>query len=616
MLQSSPGIGLCSERGVFRLWVLMGAVAALTATAPAQQLDWVRQFADLGTAGETFVTDVKVAGGFVYAVGNIVDPPTFDCFIHQYDLAGTLLWSEVFGTPDFDEVNVVSVVGTTVYVAGATSGTFPGETDVTLFMADPYLRSYDTNGVHIETIQIPRLSGSFNANPAPAFIDSSGMYGVDLVDVGFFDQDVQVFKYSLSGILQWSTTFGTSSPEQVASARPRPLTFDGTDIFVTGSTQGVFSGQVLTGFEDAFLARLDLAGNLSWVRQSGVVNWFSFGSGVAPDGAGGVYASSTSQSFSGDTILSVSRHNSLGGVLWTQELSSVDFDLMFASIDANASGVCVSGSTADLFFPGYTNAGAHDVFAHRFDASGNEVWTTMFGSSANDEAYAVALDGNETYIGGIARASLPGQVISNGAFLVKVLGPASVDTDGDGLSDSDEVVRGTNPLNPDTDADGSTDGAEVALAGGGSCPDPLDGDSDGDGLGDGHEINLLGTSPCLIDTDGDGLHDDFDPLPTIPGVTPGVVEAILLTFADLTTTIELGTFVGPNEASRTAKRNAIADKFRAAAESASVGDFVAVDSELRSLLKKLDPTKNGAWMVSSPEQADLYATVTALLAAL
>ncbi len=79
--------------------------------------------------------------------------------------------------------------------------------------------------------------------------------------------------------------------------------------------------------------------------------------------------------------------------------------------------------------------------------------------------------------------------------------PLLADTDGDGLSDKTESELGTDPRSPDTDRDRIDDQREVEL---GLNPTILD--SDADGLGDGQELDMR-TDPLKPDSDGDGLND-------------------------------------------------------------------------------------------------------------
>ena len=90
--------------------------------------------------------------------------------------------------------------------------------------------------------------------------------------------------------------------------------------------------------------------------------------------------------------------------------------------------------------------------------------------------------------------------------------PASLDSDGDGLTDADETgIYGTDPGSADSDGDGALDGAEVAagtnpLVADGAATGGGGGDSDGDRLADGDEV-AFGTDPGNPDSDGDGYFD-------------------------------------------------------------------------------------------------------------
>src|SRR5262249_18141706 len=253
--------------------------------------------------------DVKVAGGFVYAAGTMFSDSVADGFVRKYDPSGAMVWERQFGTPDGEDVTTLQVVGSQVFVGGVTLGAFPGFVDTTPFMPDPFVITYDANGNLVSTLQVPRLSSSFSGNPSVGYVDATGFYGTDVIDGPAFDPDIVVFKFDLSGNLLWSRVLGTSSWEQVGSAYPRNMSVGPGGIYVTGSTQGAFDGQVLSGYEDAFVARLDFAGNLMWIHQVGATELFSWGSGVAAADDGGVYGSRMQVSLAGAAALFLSPYN-------------------------------------------------------------------------------------------------------------------------------------------------------------------------------------------------------------------------------------------------------------------------------------------------------------------
>jgi hypothetical protein len=619
------------ERSFLRISIRVAVLALLVSTASAQNLDLVRQFA-AGSASESWVADVKISGGSVYVAGTYVAMPVIDCFVRKYDLAGNLIWDRTFGTSQFDSATVVAVVGSEVIVGGITNGAFPGFTDTTPWMTDPFIRRYDMDGNLLGMVQMARISSASSGNPYPAFIDASGVYGTDSVEPSWFDQNVMVFKYDLAGNVLWTAEIGTDSYDQAESAWPRSLSVDATGISVTGSTQGAFPGETLTGYEDRFLARFDLAGNLMWVRQAGVAERFSWGSGVASD-ATGVYMSAMTVTLEGDTSLHVSRYDLAGNFLWMHEMSAIPFDVLFGGIAADSSGVVVTGGTEGSF-PGFASAGSRDAFAKKVDPAGNEVWTIQLGSAGQDEGYAVTLSGIDAWFGGIARNALAGQS-SAGAFFARVSTPPPpvvLDSDGDGLTDADEIARGTdpmnpdtdadglgdgaevtlgtNPMNPDTDADGLGDGAEVTLAGAGSCPSPFDSDSDDDGLSDGVEVNSMGTSPCNADTDGDGLSDLVDPHPLVPVALTDIIAATLLQYGNMVRALPLNLFAGNNDSARTGKRSSLAGMFDEAALLLQSGQTQYAIVVLKSIKKHLvGPNPSTHLMLPSPQRTDLAAAV-------
>ena len=185
---------------------------------------------------------------------------------------------------------------------------------------------------------------------------------------------------------------------------------------------GQFRGSSLTtpalsllGNSDAFVAKLDAAGNIQWGRSFGGNSADAFGLAVSVDGSGNTY---------------------LGGYFWRSNLSvpvlplignfdayaiklnaggTVTWAKNFGGSGANAycSGIAIDGAGdaylagnffgANLTVPAMARIGSRDAMAIKLDkASGNVVWSKNFGGPSV-EAYgqAVAVDGaGKAYLGG------------------------------------------------------------------------------------------------------------------------------------------------------------------------------------------------------------------------
>lgn len=164
-------------------------------------------------------------------------------------------------------------------------------------------------------------------------------------------QDVLVAAYSAEGTLLWSRLFGGSGDDLGMS-----LAVSDQRLLVVGETTSpTLGGQALTGTSDAFMARLDLAGNLLGVRLLG-------GDGpdalyrvsAVADGYWAVGASNSSQIFSStgnlgwDGLLATFDGNL---VMLTGQLIGTEQDDRFADLTvADANRVILLAST-ELDYP-------------------------------------------------------------------------------------------------------------------------------------------------------------------------------------------------------------------------------------------------------------------------
>jgi hypothetical protein len=223
--------------------------------------------------------------------------------------------------------------------------------------------------------------------------------------------DAWVARYDAAGTQQWIRQFGTSFEDSAGG-----VAGDGFGgVYVSGTTRGSLGGPN-AGDYDAWFARLDAAGNTTWIRQLGTVE-FDDGGGIATDGSGGFYVSgSTEGSFVGA--------NAGGMDSWCAHYDGAALQTWIRQFGSSASDF-VGGIAADgfggIYHFGYTygslggpGAGFGDaVYAHR-DGAGNLTWIRQIGTSGWDGcSFVVADPAGGLHAGGQANGSLAGPYFGN-----------------------------------------------------------------------------------------------------------------------------------------------------------------------------------------------------------
>lgn len=354
-----------------------GAVAAPGAPPESALAGWPRQLGSTQTDDAYAVAamstgDVVVAGTTNGAVqpGVVKLGSDADAFVARFDKYGRLQWVRQFGTTGYEELLGVTVSGSSIYIAGRTGGTFPGNTG--LGKADGFLA-----------------------------------------------------RYSTSGTQQWVRQFGTAGDDSAIG-----VGVSGTGVFVGGNTNGAFPGSTNQGSGDAWVARFNSSGTQQWVRQLGSPEWDEV-DGVAVSGSGvylagftrGVLPGSTS-SGNGDAFLV--RYSTSGTQQWIRQFGTDQQDVAYG-VAASGSSIYVGGNTYGTF-PGGTSQGGSDGFVARYNSSGTQQWVRQLGTTSGDDALAVAAKSGRVYLAGYTSGSFPGFVAQSDDGFV-----AGYDTSGNQL---------------------------------------------------------------------------------------------------------------------------------------------------------------------------------------
>ena len=224
--------------------------------------------------------------------------------------------------------------------------------------------------------------------------------------------DVFVAKLDENGNLLWHTFMGSASGDYGEG-----ISVDGNGYsHVTGSSDASW-GTPVRAFQagwDAFAAKLDGSGYLVWHTFLGGAS-LDYGQGIAVDGSGNCHVVGDSQatwespvrSHSGGEDAFVARLNANGGLLWNTFLGSADSEYgRGIAADGSGNSLVAGYGRATWETPVRAHSGGWDAFAAKLGDSGNLLWHTFLGSSAEDHGYEIDVDGSgNSYVTGHSLAT-------------------------------------------------------------------------------------------------------------------------------------------------------------------------------------------------------------------
>jgi hypothetical protein len=220
--------------------------------------------------------------------------------------------------------------------------------------------------------------------------------------------DTFVAKLSSSGTLTWNTFLGGGGGDS-----GNGIAVDGSgNVYVAGYSNDTWGIPVraYTGSYDAFVAKLNSSGALTWNTFLGGSGW-DIGYGIAVDGGGSVYVTGNSdatwgspvRAYTGNWDSFAAKLSSSGALTWNTFLGGGGLD--------EGRGIAVD-STGKVYVVGYSEAtwgspvrayggGSYDAFAAKLNSAGLLVWNTFLGCSGTDFGYGIAVDGTgNVYVAG------------------------------------------------------------------------------------------------------------------------------------------------------------------------------------------------------------------------
>lgn len=360
-------------------------------------------------------------------------------FVAKYTADGQLAWAHT-GSPRFvggvsalaiDSDGDVLVYGVFVGIVDFDPGT--GQANLGTGGRDIFVWKLDSDGNYIWATSISSPgnsegSGSLAVDGAGNFVVTGIFNGVTDFDPGFGSypmtavgtQDSFVAKYDRNGGLMWAKQFASQGTIGSTS-----LALDSVgQIYIAGrfrQTADLDPGPTSTNFtadgaSDAFLAKLDVYGNLAWAHTWGgpdtSVGETDRATAIVVDGNDDIYVAGqftgtvdfdpgpgvSQLSALGTTDSFVSKFDDCGHLSWTRQTDGNSYqNITRMSLDRRGNLLLAGTFSGQADFdPGagfFPLDGAQDFFAAKWDFAGNFVWAGAYSGNINPELPAgIAVD--------------------------------------------------------------------------------------------------------------------------------------------------------------------------------------------------------------------------------
>jgi uncharacterized delta-60 repeat protein/prepilin-type N-terminal cleavage/methylation domain-containing protein len=317
-----------------------------------------------GTGGEGVGSITQTSdGGYVvvgdtdsYGAGNT------DIFIAKYTSDGTLSWSKTWGGTGADEVGSMIQTSDSGYaVTGWTYSYGAGGYDA-------FIAKYTSDG----TLSWSKTWGGTGNDYVNSIIQTSdGSYVVTgyTSSYGAGSYDAFIAKYTSSGTLSWSKTWGGTGNDRANSIIQ---TSDGS-YAVAGYTDSYGAGS-----NDAFIAKYTSDGTLSWSKTWGGTGNDYVNSIIQTSDGSYAVAGYTDSYGAGSLDSFIAKYTSDGTLSWSKTWGGTDSDYAKSIIQTSDGGYTIAGGNYSY------GVGGGDAFIAKYTSDGTLSWSKTWGGTGND----------------------------------------------------------------------------------------------------------------------------------------------------------------------------------------------------------------------------------------
>ncbi|MBK8659778.1 MAG: T9SS type A sorting domain-containing protein [Bacteroidetes bacterium] len=369
----------------------------------------------LDADGNTYITG-NFAGSANFSGQSIQGGNLYDVFIAKYGPSGNLLWVKSNGGVNNEQGNAIRVKGGFIYICGFMEDScyFGNQLFLTSGEADVFTAKYDLDG---NLIWVRKAGGTGFDYASSLDVDDQGHIYIagtyenaitfDTAQLSTTNLFAESFyaKYDGNGQLLWAKSTKGNSTNQLTG-----IAVAGDALYTTGFFGGNFkigntSLNSSTPSYDIVLARLDLNGNLQWMKKAGST-LEDAANALCIDQAGqaiiGGYFAGTA-SFDNHTVTYydyndafVAKYDSSGNNLWVRAGKGPELDAVFGITTDAENNIYATGLfEASLDVEGTLLTGPdREVFIISYNPQGSLRWATKGGGIQTECGLGIAIKDN------------------------------------------------------------------------------------------------------------------------------------------------------------------------------------------------------------------------------
>ena len=391
------------------------------------QLPCIQWQKSLGGTGTDNLAAIRQTtdGGYIFASttnsndGNVSgNHGLTDIWVVKLNSTGTIIWQRCLGGSNTELAHDIRQTTDGGYVVAGRTQSNDGDVTGNHGSMDGWIVKLDANG-NISW-QKTLGNGTYDASNAIQQTTDGGYIVAGHVDGGYIPgahnigTEAWLAKLDAGGNISWQKVFGGSQSDGFYSVYQ---TSDGGYVAsnVTNSPDGDVTGYHGNG--DVFIVKVNSAGTVQWIKTLGG-SASDYSNSIQQTLDGGYIVSASTESNNGDvtsnhggTDIWAIKLNSSGTIVWQKSIGGTGNEGAGILQDSNGEYV-LSASTNSNNGDVSGNHGMDDGWVAKLDVTGNILWQKTFGGS-NADGVSLQLTTNAGYILGGSSASNYGDVSGN-----------------------------------------------------------------------------------------------------------------------------------------------------------------------------------------------------------